>query len=73
MTTLERLVERVKKLPPTQQQELLDFAEYLEKKRGAGQRRNIRGLCADMKVQVSAEEIDEARQEMWGKLGEENQ
>jgi hypothetical protein len=27
---------------------------------------NVRGLCADLKVDISEEDISQARQEMWG-------
>jgi hypothetical protein len=45
---------------------VLHFLDSLgEKSRQATQRRRLRGLCADLNVKLSAEQIDEARREMW--------
>jgi len=45
----------------------LDFVESLEKKSSPRQpRRSLKGLWADLGVQISAEDRAEARRETWG-------
>lgn len=61
--------EKLLKLPMEKQKEVLDFVESLEKKAGAkGRRHSLKGLWADLGVEISAEDITEARREMWGGL-----
>ena len=55
-------------LPLDKRQETLDFANFL-KSQDAGPRSALRsafGICAHLNSNISAEEIDEARREMWG-------
>jgi hypothetical protein len=67
MSTLEMITEAAKELPPDRRQELLDFAEFL-RLRTAGKRplKSAEGLWADLGIDITAEDIDEARREMWG-------
>lgn len=66
MTLEQLLLDKLKQLPIDKQQELLDFADFLsEKSRGKPTLTSIRGLCADLKVDITEEEIQETRQEMW--------
>jgi hypothetical protein len=67
MTTWELIAEKAKELPAEKQQELLDFAEFL-RTRTADTRplTSAAGLWEDLGVDISAEDIDEARREMWG-------
>ena len=52
---------------PDKQKEVLDFVETLEKNAGATRhRRSLKGLWADLGVEVSSEDIAETRREMWG-------
>jgi Protein of unknown function (DUF2281) len=61
------LLETVRALPPEKQQELLDFAEFLAHRSSVKQpRHSIKGLCADLNIDIRSETIDEARREMWG-------
>jgi hypothetical protein len=67
MNIEQTLVERVRSLPLEKQQELLDFAEFLYQKTTAKHpRRSLKGLWAKFDVNISEEDIDQARQEMWG-------
>jgi hypothetical protein len=46
---------------------LLNFAQFLHQKAAVKTpRRSRKGLCADLKVQITEADIDEARQEVWG-------
>jgi hypothetical protein len=56
----------LRQLPVHKQQELLDFAEFLYQKMTKPPLRSVRGLCADLKVDITEEDIALARQEMWG-------
>ena len=64
--SIEKTVsEKLLKLPVDKQKEVLDFVESLEKKAGAThRRRGLKGLWADLGVEVSAEDIAEARREI---------
>jgi hypothetical protein len=67
------LVEKVKSLPPEQQQALLDYAEFLEHKNAPVRpERSFIGLFADEGVHISEEDIAEARREMWGNFPRED-
>ncbi|MCY7377129.1 MAG: DUF2281 domain-containing protein [Pyrinomonadaceae bacterium] len=73
MTVEEVLMEKVRVLPPSRQQELLDFAEFLEQKETVSQpRRSLEGIWADLDVKITEEDIAEARKEMWGNFPREH-
>jgi hypothetical protein len=66
MSIEEAILERVRELPPERQKEVLDFAEFLKSQRGFKRPlQSMRGLCADLGVSLSEEDIAEARREMW--------
>jgi hypothetical protein len=67
MSIEKSVLEKLLKLPLDKQKEVLDFVESLEKK--ASQRlprRSLKGLWAGLEVNISPEDIAEARREMWG-------
>jgi hypothetical protein len=67
------VLEKLLKLTPDKQKEVLDFVETLEKNAGATRhRRSLKGLWADLGVEVSSEDIAETRREMWGGFPREN-
>ncbi|MEH2013848.1 DUF2281 domain-containing protein [Nostoc sp.] len=67
MNIEEAVLERLRQLPIDKQQQLLDFAEFLSQKTTPKTTlRTVRGLCADLKVDITEEDIAQARQEMWG-------
>ncbi|MBA2736512.1 MAG: DUF2281 domain-containing protein [Pyrinomonadaceae bacterium] len=73
MTVIETIVERVENLSVERQREVLDFAEYLqykEESNGKKPRRSLEGMWNG--VDISAENIDEARREMWGNFPRED-
>jgi hypothetical protein len=62
----KQFLDRLKRLPPDRQREVLDFVEFLERKTApAAGRTPLRGIFADLGVSLSAEEIDEDRREAW--------
>jgi hypothetical protein len=69
MTTIDAVVEKLKRLPLERQLEVLDFAEFLEHKGGRGRpRRSLEGALASLGVEISKDEIDEARREAWARF-----
>lgn len=63
----QSLLQRWRALPPPERQIILEFAEFLGQKHATHPpRKSLLGLCADLGVTITAEEIDEARHEMWG-------
>jgi hypothetical protein len=67
MNLEEAVLERLRHLPVDKQQQLLDFAEFLYQKTTLKTPLlTVRGLCADLKVDITEEDITQARQEMWG-------
>lgn len=67
MSIEKSVLEKLLKLPLEKQKEVLDFVESLEKKSSPRRpRRSLKGLWADLGVQISAEDLAEARRETWG-------
>jgi Protein of unknown function (DUF2281) len=63
----QSIIENLRQLPLEKQQEVLDFSEFLRQKTTPKQsRRSIKGLCADLNIHTTEEDIAEARREMWG-------
>lgn len=60
------VVEKLKTLPPEKQKEVLDFVDFLHQKRIIKEpRRSVKGLWADLGVDITEEDVAEVRQEMW--------
>ena len=67
MSIEKSVLGKLLKLPVDRQKEVLDFVESLEKKASQHHsRRSLKGLWADLEVNISADDIAEARREMWG-------
>ncbi len=67
MNIEQAVLEKLRQLPIDKQQELLNFAEFLYQKNTPKTfLRSVRGLCADLAVDITEQDITEARQEMWG-------
>ena len=66
MNIEQTLLEVVRELPTDQQQEIVAYARRLGSNTGAGKppRMSGRGLWADLKIDLSADDIDEVRREM---------
>jgi uncharacterized protein DUF2281 len=69
MSIEQFILEKLRTLCPEQQLEVLDFIEFLQRRSVAKPlRRSLRGLWADLGIQISEEDIAEVRREMWGNL-----
>jgi hypothetical protein len=66
MTLEESVLQNLRELSPDQRQAVLDFTQFLRSKSSVprlGQ--SLKGLWADLNIDVSEEDISAARQEMW--------
>jgi hypothetical protein len=67
MNLEQAVLEKLRTLSPDKQQEVLDFAEFLHQKNPHKRPlKSVKGLCADLKVDITEEDIAQARKEMWG-------
>ncbi|HTS12725.1 MAG TPA: hypothetical protein VMH00_11455 [Candidatus Limnocylindrales bacterium] len=67
MTIEDLVLERLRELPAEKQKEVLDFLNsLLEGNDTKKPLRSLRGLWADLNVNITEEDIAEARHEMWG-------
>jgi len=67
MTIEQAVVEKLRALPVEKQREVLDFVKFLHRK-GVPKlpRRSLKGLWADLKIDITEADIVEVRREMWG-------
>jgi hypothetical protein len=66
MTVEQQVLEKLRELPPQKQEEVLAFVSRLQERIRQQPRRSLAGLWTDLDVNVSEEDISQARQEMWG-------
>ncbi len=67
MTTEQAVLNTLRQLPPDKQQEVLDFVKSLRAKCATPRPlRSVEGLWADLHIDITEEDIAEARREMWG-------
>lgn len=67
MNLEQAVLDKLRTLPPDKQQEVLDFAEFLQQKNPPKRSlKSVKGLCADLKIDITEEDTAQARQEMWG-------
>lgn len=73
MAIEQAVAAKLKLLPPEKQIEVLDFIEFLQQKnRGNSKRHSLKGLWADLNIEISEEDIAEVRKEMWKKFASED-
>ena len=68
MTLEQSILNAVRALPPEKQAEVLKIAESLKQDAETKRPRKSGGLWEDLGISLSAEDIDEARKEMWGQF-----
>lgn len=64
MTIEEQVIEKLRELPPEKQKEVLEFVDSLKKNGAKKPLRSLRGLWKEFNVQITDEDIAEARREM---------
>jgi len=63
----DAIVAGLRSLPVDKKQEVLDFVEFLARRSASPKTpASPEGLWADLDITLSAEDIAEARREMWG-------
>ena len=66
MTIEQAVLQQIQTLPIDKKQEVLDFVEFLKTKVTAKRKlRNPIGLFANLRIEISDQDLIEARQEMW--------
>lgn len=66
MTIEQAVLENLRKLQIEQQQEVLNFVQFLRQKSTPKQpRRSLYGLWSDLDIEITEADIAEVRQEMW--------
>ena len=66
------IIENLRVLPEDKQQEVLDFVEFIKFKNLLTASRKMRGMCSDLDVHITEEDITKARREMWGSFHKED-
>ena len=67
MTIEEMVLEKLRGLPPEKQKEVLEFVKSLKPVESPKKPlRSLEGLWADLDIDITEEDIAEARREMWG-------
>jgi hypothetical protein len=66
VTVEQKVLQKLRELPLQKQEEVLAYINHLQEKAPRGPRRSLAGLWADLGVNVSEDDISQARQEMWG-------
>jgi hypothetical protein len=67
MTIEEKVLQKLRELPPEKQKEVLDFVHSLQENNGSPRKlRSLEGLLEDLNVDFTDEDIAQARREMWG-------
>jgi hypothetical protein len=67
MTIEEMVLKKLRGLPPDRQREVLEFVESLTPENGGSRRlRSLEGFLEDLNVDITEDEIADARREMWG-------
>lgn len=67
MTIEQRVIEKLRELPPEKQEQVLQFLSSLQHASGAP-KRSLLGLWSDLNSHITEEDIAEARREMWGEF-----
>ena len=67
MTIEQQLLGKIRGLTPEKQREVLEFAQSLSENETATKPlRSLEGLWTDLNIQITEDDIAEARREMWG-------
>jgi hypothetical protein len=67
MNLEQAVLDKLRTLPPDRQQEVLDFAEFLQQKNLLKRPlKSVKGMWANLDMDITEEDIAQARKEMWG-------
>ena len=66
MTIEQQVLEKLRRLPPEKQKEVLEFVDSLKGKNAAKNPLiSLEGIWADLEIRVTEDDITEARREIW--------
>ena len=69
----EEILGKLRALPDNKRREVVDFIEFLtEKETPKTPRRSLMGALSHLNIHFTAEDLKEARHEMWGEYMEED-
>ena len=68
VTIEEQVLEKLRELAPETQKQVLDFVSRLKESNRSAPRRSLLGLWSGLNIEITEEDIAEARREMWGKF-----
>ncbi|MBV9303980.1 MAG: hypothetical protein JOY62_14940 [Acidobacteriaceae bacterium] len=66
MSIEEQVLQKLRDLPLENQKEVLDFVSLLKDRNARKSRRSLRGLWNNLNIEITEEDIADARREMWG-------
>ena len=67
MSIEDAVIQGLRVLPPDKQFEVLDFIEFLQQSASATRPgRPLEGFWADLELDITQEDLDEMRREVWG-------
>ena len=66
MATVDQVIDKLNALTPEQQEQVLELVEFLAHQRPNGWRKDPFGLLGHLNLDISAEDIDSVRREVWG-------
>ncbi|MDB9514705.1 DUF2281 domain-containing protein [Kamptonema animale CS-326] len=73
MNLEQAVLDKLRALPPDKQQEILDFAEFLQQKSLPKKTlKSVKGMWANLDMEITEEDIAQARKEMWGNFPRED-
>ncbi|MEG3863722.1 DUF2281 domain-containing protein [Microcoleus sp. herbarium12] len=73
MNLEQAVLDKLRALPPDKQQQVLDFAEFLQHKIIPKRPlKSVKGMWANLDIDITEEDIAQARKEMWGNFPRED-
>ena len=67
MTIELQVLQKLRELPPEKEKEVLAFVDTLSKEGDAPKKlRGLEGIWEDLNLEITDEDIAQARREMWG-------
>jgi hypothetical protein len=73
MNLEQAVLDKLRALPPDKQQEVLDFAEFLQQKSiSKPPLKSVKGIWANLNIEIAEEDIAQARKEMWANFPRED-
>lgn len=72
MSVSESIIKKIEALTPEQQRKVENLVDSLTQSSPKKPRKSLMGLCEDLGIHITEEDIAEARKEMWGNFPRED-